>query len=717
MAKKRADKEEMPVSPEAETVSRWLDEIDVTKRRNHDFVTRGDQIINRYKDKQPLTAIPAYVGHRMNVLWSNVETLMPAMYSRTPKPEVERRNKDKDPVGRWASIVLERALAYTLGTHDFDLQMREAVKDLLLPGRGQLWVRYEPTFETDPESGEDFVSWEQTKAEYIHWKDFLTNSARSWNEVMWVARRGYYTRTQGLKRFGEIFSQVSLDHKSDDNDKQDVSSYGTENFRKATVWEIWDKSEKKVLFIAPGLKERPLQVMDPGVKFDAFFPCPRPLNATTATDSIMPVADFALYQDQADEIDLMTNRIGQLSKALKLSGVYDANIKAELTQLLQDNDNTTLIPVDEWSTFAEKGGFNGAVSWLPLADAVNALQACYEARDRARQVMYEVTGIGDVIRGATDPRETLGAQQLKSQWGSIRIRDRQKDIQRFARDVMRLMSEVIAEHFSLETLKQMTGVKLLTEFEKQQIQLIQQAEAQAAQQAQMMQAQGMPGQPSMQPAQQQSPPPSRIPPQVLELMKEPSWEQVIALLRNDTARGFVIEIETDSTLQPDEAEDKQSAVELLGALTQFFSGTGPIMERVPQTAPMFAELAMFTLRRFKAGETLETLIDDTLAGVAREAQQPKPPNPQLIAQQQTAQAKLITAQTDSMRAQAEARESQTDAQLKAADMGVERGWQQLEANQQRIDLNKQAQEQAAQAQSLMLPAQPFQRPSPFARVQ
>lgn len=687
MVKKRADKdEEMPVSPEAETVSRWLDEIDATKRRNHDFVTRGDSIINRYKDKQPLTAIPAYTSHRMNVLWSNVETLMPAMYARTPKPEVERRNKDKDPVGRWASIVLERALGYTLGTHDFDLQMREAVKDLLLPGRGQLWVRYEPTFEKDPDSGEEFVSWEQTKAEYVHWKDFLTNDARSWNEVMWVARRGYYTRKQGLARFGEIFSKVSLDHKAPEDDKRELSSYGTENYRKGIVWEIWDKSEKKVLFISPGLKERPLQVMDPGVKFDSFFPCPRPLNATTATDSIIPVADFALYQDQADEIDLMTQKIGQLSKSLKLSGVYDATMKAELTQLLQDNDNTTLIPVENWSVFAGNGGFQGAVSWLPLADVVKALQACYEARDRARNVMYEVTGIGDVIRGATDPRETLGAQQLKSQWGSIRIRDRQKDIQRFARDIMRLMSEVIAEHFSLETLRSMTGVKLLTDAEKQQIQIIQQAEAQAAQaaaqQAQAMQAQGAQVQPP-------PPPPSRIPPQALELMKEPTWEQVIGLLRNDKARGFVIEIETDSTLQPDEAEDKQSAIELLGALTQFFMGTGPIMEKAPQTAPMFAELGMFVLRRFRAGETLETLIDDTMAGVAKQAMAPKQPDPAAIAQQQTAQAKLVTAQTDMFRAQSEVRDSQADAQIKVADISVERGWQQLEQSQQKIDVMKE----------------------------
>lgn len=679
-----SDKEEMPVTPDAQTVGKWLDEIEVTRQKLHDWYAKGAKVIERYKDQRPATAVPAYVSHRMNVLWSNVETLMPAMYARTPQPSVQRRNKDKDPAGRWASIVLERALSFTLGTHDFDLQMRESCKDYLLPGRGQIWIRYEPTFEKDPESGEDVVSWETTKAEYLHWRDFLTNQARSWNEVYWVARRGYYTRAEGRKRFGDIFDKVELDHRPEDkNDGQ--KPYGTQNFRKGTVWEIWDKSERKVLFIAKGLKERPLQVIDPGVKFDGFFPCPRPLTTTTATDSIIPVPDFCEYQDQADEIDLMTQKIAQLTRALKVAGVYDGNCKADLTTLLQDSDNNTLIPVENWSKWAEQGGVGGSMSFLPLNQVVEALAACYTARDQAKQALYEITGIGDIIRGASDPRETLGAQQIKSQWGGVRIRDRQKEIQRFARDGMRLMGEVIAEHFSLETLKEMTGVKLLTAQEKQMVQMVQQAEAQ--QQA-AMQAQVAPPQPGQPPQQHPAPPPSRIPPQTLELMQEPSWDEVIALLRNDKLRGFQIDIETDSTIQPDEAAEKQSSVELMGAITQFFTGVGPIMERAPQTAPMFGELLMSTLRTFRAAATLETIIEETMANVAKSLAQPKPPNPDAEAKNITAQAKLMDAKTDQFRAANEAKEAGVDAQIAGAKIQTEQGWQQLEGQQQQIDVVK-----------------------------
>src|SRR4051812_29324107 len=45
--------------------------------------------------------------------------------------------------------------------------------------------------------------------------------------------------------------------------------------------------------------------------------------------------------------------------------------------------------------------------------------------------------------------------------------------------------------------------------------------------------------------------------------------QILALLRDEKTRGFRIEIETDSTIEPDESAEKQIRVEFLTAIGGF----------------------------------------------------------------------------------------------------------------------------------------------------
>jgi hypothetical protein len=62
---------------------------------------------------------------------------------------------------------------------------------------------------------------------------------------------------------------------------------------------------------------------------------------------------------------------------------------------------------------------------------VSAFSTVYTQRTQVLQVIYEVTGISDIIRGGgTKASETATAQQLKAQYGSMRLRRRQDDIQK-----------------------------------------------------------------------------------------------------------------------------------------------------------------------------------------------------------------------------------------------------------------------------------------------
>jgi hypothetical protein len=664
-------------TPKAEA-SRWLDEIRKSQQKHQSWYQRGEKIIKRYRDdREDDTRDWVMRKNRMNILWSNVETLKPALYAQTPVPNVGRRNKDKDEVGRIASIVLERCLSYCLSAYDFDFAMRQCVGDVLLPGRGQAWIKYEPTLggqpavvplneegeeDEPPANAEQYLDWEQTNIEYVHWQDFLTNPARVWEDVWWVGNRKYLTRRQLVDKFGEPGQRCSLDAKAPADNATQAETVNDNQFNKATVWTIWSKPDNKVYFISPGLTDEPLGVIDPPSKFEGFFPCPRPLNATLASDSIIPTPDFALYQDQADEIDLMTNRIGFLTRALQVKGVYDSSLGETFATLINDTDNNGLIPADNWAKFSQAGGFKGSVEWLPIDQVASTLQICMEAREASKAALYEVTGIGDVIRGASNPNETATAQSIKSQWGALRIRDRQHEVQRFARDLIRLKAEIIAEHFSQETIAQMSGVKLLTNQQKQmaqmqmqQMQMQQQAMASAAPPG--APAAGMPGQPSPQP------PAAPIPAEVKKVLELPTWEQVMGLLRNEKLRGFIIDVETDSTVEPDQQQQQQQAVELLTGVTSFMEGMGKILPAAPGLAPMFGELLLFAVRRFNMGDQVEDVIEQGMQAVEKQLNAPKPPDPQLQVAQIKAKAEETKAQAGMAQSQVDLQKTQIEAQM------------------------------------------------------
>jgi hypothetical protein len=65
---------------------------------------------------------------------------------------------------------------------------------------------------------------------------------------------------------------------------------------------------------------------------------------------------------------------------------------------------------------------------------VAALESLYEAREKVKQDLYDITGIADIIRGVSDPSETMGAQQIKSNFATLRIGDHQRAVQEFARE-------------------------------------------------------------------------------------------------------------------------------------------------------------------------------------------------------------------------------------------------------------------------------------------
>ncbi len=129
----------------ADTVRRWKAEIALAEKAVETWHKSGDAVVDRYRDEKVRKGT-----HKFNILWSNTETLKPAVYGQTPLPDVRRRINDPkapDESAREAADILERGLSYSMDEYDFDNEIRQAVEDWLLPGRGVVRLRYIPTME------------------------------------------------------------------------------------------------------------------------------------------------------------------------------------------------------------------------------------------------------------------------------------------------------------------------------------------------------------------------------------------------------------------------------------------------------------------------------------------------------------------------------------------------------------------------------------------
>jgi len=636
------------------TYEDWYKTIMGYERSYKRWEARVDRIVKKYKDDSRYDRNP---NARFNILWSNVQTIQPAIFARLPRPDVSRRFRDNDPIGRVASMMLERALEFEIEHYgDYKSAMNNSVLDRLLGGRGVSWVRYEPHIigsdsenEPNPEDDDGYqvtedsdesetsegmenedqerIEYECCPVDYVHWKDFGHTVARTWEEVTAVWRRVYMNRPALVERFGEELGyKIPLDTKPDDLKQSYKSDDGV---YEALIYEIWDKETGKVLWISKSLGKI-LDERDDPLGLENFWPCPKPLYSTLTTDSLEPIPDFVIYQDQARELDALCDRIDGLINAIKVRGVYDASA-SELQRLFSEGENNTMIPVHNWMAFAEKQGMKGAIDLVDLAPFASALMTCYQAMEQVKGQIYELMGIADIQRGQTDPNETLGAQIIKSNNAAGRLKTMQHAVVDFATSLLSIKAQIICNHFTDDTLIKISGAMQLSDQDKQLI------------------------------------------PQALEL------------LRDEASKNFRIEVTSDSMIYQDEQQEKQDRMAFLAAVGGFMQQAVPMVQGNPELAPMALEMLKFGVTAFKAGKQLEGIIDETADKLRMQAQQaqgqPKPLPPEVQKAQMDNQAKMQQIQ---MQAQIEQAKLQGQMQLEKAKQEY-----QAQENQLKFQLEEQ----------------------------
>jgi len=691
----------------------WMAQDRIAAHAESKWQKRGRKIVERYRDERPEAMADT---HRLNILWSNVETLLPTLYARTPRADVERRFRDQDDVGRLASEILQRTLSYSLETTGFDLVMKAAVKDRLLPGRGVIRILYVPHYgeplptgdnpefeeaqseaaisdmEADDESkapdsgpkpeGEPLreVLFEEVKPAYVFWEDYREGPARTWEEVPWTRYRAYMTRDELIDRFGsKLGKQVNLDYlPKGAPDPVKESNVPADLLKKAVVYEIWDKVKKEVVWLAPGTEDVILDKLDDPLRLPNFFPGPDPLLATTSNENRIPIPDFIQYQDQARELDTLTARIDRLTRALKVSGVYPGEDKQVLQQLIDEGTENRLIPVEDWAGFSDKGGLKAFIQWMPVEQIAQTLIQLYQARDKVLQTLYEITGIADIMRGNTQPTETAAAQKLKTNFVTRRVQPQQKDVARFACDTIRLMGAVVCEHFDSKTISLMSGYPQLLPVPPVPPMPAQPPVQQLPPNVVPMQP-GMPQQPpspQMQAYQQQMMAYQQAVQkaqavQAANQQKQQQFDQAVALLRQDGLTGFRIDIEADSTIAPDEEAEKAARTEFIGQFVPLVEQLVPVSMGNPALANLAKEVVLFGVRGFRVARSLEESIEKAFDALAQMPPQANAGGKGPAQNPQVEQAKIqadmhdtnVKAQTDQMEIAQKAQQAQGQMQL------------------------------------------------------
>jgi hypothetical protein len=519
-----------------------------------------------------------------NILYSNTEVLLPSLYSATPKPDTRGRF---GPDAKLSPLVqlIDRFLTVTVdasspGLESFDSSMSDATLSSLVPGMGYVRIHNTPSASIPI----TFVSG--------HFKTLVWGKASRWSKTPWASFKHSMPRAKVEADFSltEGKDEVELDgwlppeggERASDSDNVEV-------------YEIWVRSERKVYFVCDSWRKKLLKVSEDPLGLVGFYPTPGPLLLTAKPGRLSPVPLYQYYLNQAEELNRVTTRLNKVLSALRVRGAYNTLLGADLEKILASDElENGLVPAQESGMLAQGGGFDKHIWLLPIEKLVTVAQQLYQAREQIKQVVYELTGISDIIRGSSAASETATAQNLKDKWGSVRLRKMQGIVANYSRDLFRMVVDCASEHVPPQVWKQLTQAPLPLEAEKQ-------AALQRKQQLMQMQAMvpQMPGQP-------QQPPPELQ--QLEQTISAPSIEFLLAQIKSDANRAFIINIQSSSTIDLDTATDKGDIAAFMNAMGQLLGGIQPLLALGPKGQQAAMAMLAGVCERYKFSLPIATLL-------------------------------------------------------------------------------------------------------------
>ena len=617
----------------AKLAAKWNQELQASKKWMAKFMERARKCERAYIDESDGGTITHGRNmSRINLFWSNVEVTLAAIYGRMPQATVDRKFRDfDDDVARVAAEMMQRILNSDIAMEydDTAAAMRDAVQDRFIVGLGQCWCRYDceteeyqvPAFDpqtgqpaqADPDTGAPATQTairildENACTDYVYWEDFRYAPCRRWRDCRWVARAVLMSKERLQTRFHLTPAQLGMvpmtSRSASGSNQEDVLK--ATPFPQARVWEIWDRDSLQVIWYAEGCNYV-LDAQDDILGLEDFFPCPQPVVATTLTKAFLPKADYIMAQDLYEELNDINSRLASLERAVKAVGVRDKNAKG-LERMMQEACENEMIPVENWSSFVEKGGLKGITDWMPIDQFVNAITQLTQRKQQLQNDLYELLGISDIMRGASVASETATAQELKAAYGGARLSKMQEDVARFVSDIMRIRADIIASHFQPDTIKRRSLI--------------------------------------------------------MRTPDAPYADAAIALLKNEGLAEHSIKVDADTLAAPDWEMEKKTRTEFMGAVSNYVMAAAPMMAQNSDAGVFLLKLLQWGAAGFKGSESIEGVIDQAVKSLEAKAMQPPPPPPPPSPEDQknSAAAQKNQAEAAKVGAQAQAQQMQNQA--------------------------------------------------------
>jgi hypothetical protein len=626
----------------------WGKELEAAQKRLRTFTRQGNGTVERFRNVRGSTdnTYDTTTGtmSSLNLFWSNITTLQSMLYGSTPTIDVAREHHDPDDdIARVASVLYQRILQADVEAsgEDFPTALKAALQDRLLPGLGVCRVSYQLETSEVEVQGEMVkqVDYENAAVDYVHWQDLTWGWARTWSEIPWLGFRSFLTKQEATDRFGEkICQQLNFINQLPSGDPEDGNHSDTDqrnNVQKAEIYEFWCKADKTVYWYSKGVDIILDAVEDP-LQLKGFWPIPRPMTANLTTSLFVPKSDFCMAQDLYNEIDILQIRISNITRAVKVVGVYDQGAGSSVGRMLSEGMECQMIPVDNWSLFAEKGGLKTSIDWFPVQDVVGTLETLIKIRDQTIGLLHEITGMSDIMRGSnTDQYTSDGTQQLKAKFGSIRVQCIQDEFARFASDLEGLKAEVISKHYRPDSIIKQSSATYLSQADRQYI---------------------MPA---------------------LQLMQSPDvrWR---------------VTIRPESIAMIDYAQLKSERTEYLTAMATFIQSANSMVSAVPQAMPLMLEFMKFGMVGFKGSDYLEGILDQAIDMAKK---MPPPQDKEAGKGQEAMQLEQFRAQSEMQKIQAKSKadialvQAKGQLEMQKQQMDGQQNMQEIQANQA-SDTNK-----------------------------
>jgi hypothetical protein len=280
--------------------------------------------------------------------------------------------------------------------------------------------------------------------------------------------------------------------------------------------------------------------------------------SNVTTTQFLPKSDYDIAADLYRQIDELETRIGLLTDACKLVGVYDSSQDA-IKRIFNEGVENDLIPVSNWAQFIEKGGVAGAIQWVPIKEVAEVIGLLTDKQAQKIQQLQQITGMSDVMRGAASARTeriSATADKLETQFGSIRIEALQNEFARWVNDTQALKVEIIAKHYQPYCIIQQSNIMMTPD--------------------------------------------------------APYAEQAVALIKDPENAKWRITVRPETLAIADYAQLKQDRSEFLMGLAQFMQSAAPLLQLSPMALPTLMKLLKWFLSGFRGSNEVEGILDQAI---------------------------------------------------------------------------------------------------------